>query len=328
MSRVYASRSRVQNVVLTPFFLILLVGVFVYAGAESVSFLRDLRLGDEGEDVRFLQKTLNLMSETSLGEAGPGSPGQETHFFGPRTREAVRKFQEFYAEDILSPVGISAGTGFVGPQTRKKLNEIIATPRSDLAELSTAKKTAPRPNLDKPEELIFFFPSAYSGVPGESVTLFGSGFSWSGNSVFFGDKTVPGLSSSDGGELTFSIPDTQPGRYKISIGAEGKISNSHYFHVVVQNAISPFIKSITPSVIENGGTVTIIGKQFTRTQNTVYTGYGVVEDVSSFDGETLIISVDSPYQKSNGTDLREMPLWFFVENDNGFSNEYVVLLKL
>lgn len=41
------------------------------------------------------------------------------------TQQAVIRFQEKYASEILSPVGESRGTGFVGSSTRAKINELL-----------------------------------------------------------------------------------------------------------------------------------------------------------------------------------------------------------
>jgi peptidoglycan hydrolase-like protein with peptidoglycan-binding domain len=90
------------------------------------SFSRNLKIGDTGADVLKLQQILNTDSETRVAEFGPGSPGFETSNFGSLTYAAVRRFQEKYAGEILRPVGLSRGTGFVGKQTIFKLQALSA----------------------------------------------------------------------------------------------------------------------------------------------------------------------------------------------------------
>lgn len=76
----------------------------------------NLTVGSTGSDVMFLQKTLNMSSDTRVSASGAGSPGSETSTFGPATRAAVVKFQLKY--------GISPAAGYVGAITRAKLNSL------------------------------------------------------------------------------------------------------------------------------------------------------------------------------------------------------------
>lgn len=84
--------------------------------SQKAVFQNNLKYGDRGEDVEKLQEV--LIREGLLGQ------GLNTGWFGPLTRTAVIEFQQKYAAEILTPAGLSSGTGFVGEKTRAKLNEL------------------------------------------------------------------------------------------------------------------------------------------------------------------------------------------------------------
>lgn len=93
----------------------------------SIVFTINLTVGDEKLEVKRLQEALNADPRTRIASSGPGSPGFETTYFGTLTANAVTRFQELYASEILTPVGLSRGSGYFGPSTRAKMNALLKT---------------------------------------------------------------------------------------------------------------------------------------------------------------------------------------------------------
>ena len=104
-----------------------IVGIFLIAAtAQAAPFSRNLNLGSTGPDVQALQQYLNNHGFT-ISPTGPGSPGQETTKFGSLTKQALIKFQEYYADSILKPLDLSHGTGNFFTATRNFINAQLAT---------------------------------------------------------------------------------------------------------------------------------------------------------------------------------------------------------
>jgi hypothetical protein len=95
------------------------------AGISGV-FTTNLSLGSSGTLVATLQQMLNRDADTRVASSGPGSSGNETPYFGSLTKAAVVRFQEKYANEILTPIGLAQGNGYVGLYTRAKLNTLSA----------------------------------------------------------------------------------------------------------------------------------------------------------------------------------------------------------
>src|SRR3989344_2360524 len=72
------------------------------------SFDTNLGYGNSGSDVLPLQQFLNSHGFT-IAESGPGSPGNESDYFGFLTRVAIAEFQ--------AANGITPSAGYFGPLT-------------------------------------------------------------------------------------------------------------------------------------------------------------------------------------------------------------------
>jgi peptidoglycan hydrolase-like protein with peptidoglycan-binding domain len=81
----------------------------------------DLYVGLSNNNVKCLQQFLKNQGAEIYPE------GLVTGYFGPLTMKAVTKFQEKYAFEILSPIKLFRGTGYVGIQTRTKINKMISS---------------------------------------------------------------------------------------------------------------------------------------------------------------------------------------------------------
>ncbi len=84
----------------------------------SCIFERDLALGDQGEDVRCLQKYLNSAGFT-VAASGPGAPGGETSLYREKTMEAVQQWQQ--------AKGVMPSTGTWGPLSRLTYTKALAS---------------------------------------------------------------------------------------------------------------------------------------------------------------------------------------------------------
>lgn len=87
------------------------------------TFSQNLSLGQKNSSVKALQMFLNAKGFV-VATMGAGSPGYETDYFGPLTFAALVKFQEAYKAQILTPFGLTVGTGFFGEKTRALINSM------------------------------------------------------------------------------------------------------------------------------------------------------------------------------------------------------------
>ncbi|MES2014354.1 MAG: Ig-like domain-containing protein, partial [Patescibacteria group bacterium] len=82
-------------------------------------FARQLKLGMSGDDVTQLQQL--LVRQKFL----PANT-YTVSYFGPKTVAALTKFQEAHASEILTPQGLTKGTGVMRELTRKSINALLS----------------------------------------------------------------------------------------------------------------------------------------------------------------------------------------------------------
>lgn len=325
------------------FFAVCLL-VFLLPGSVSAATCsapaRNLFLGMEGEDVQALQKFLNTIPSTRVSQSGFGSLGQETTFFGSKTKAAVVKFQELYAKEVLTPVGLTKGSGFVGAFSRAKLTALMcagisaspATPATPTVSPATPA-TPSASSEDKP--LTLMQPSEYIVTHLSSVSVMGFGFLSAGNTVHIGDDTaIPNVKPSAAGDLEVVIPATVPkGKHDLWVSNTNGESNKSFLIIVDGKTKAPKITSFTPKTGLTGTKITVTGEGFTATNNEIYVSDTVISGVASADTETLSFALNITVPGlSAGEDVESLdlnvPMWFYVVNANGVSNEGVFTLKI
>ncbi|MCH8741609.1 hypothetical protein IH779_01795 [Patescibacteria group bacterium] len=92
--------------------------------AVTCTFTRALSPGVSGADVMCLQEYLNSTGNT-LAASGPGSPGNETQYYGPLTQGAVQSWQD------ANGVVYGAWGGYFGPISQSKYDQLAVMPPAE-----------------------------------------------------------------------------------------------------------------------------------------------------------------------------------------------------
>lgn len=101
-------------------------------------FNENLRLGDRGSEVGYLQ---NYLQKEGFQVSQLEVSGNQ---YGESTAAAVTGFQQKYQNDVLSPVGLKYGTGFAGVGTRTKLNKLYGCAAAAVTQSTATTSSAPK----------------------------------------------------------------------------------------------------------------------------------------------------------------------------------------
>lgn len=306
--------------------------------AENVVkiFNKDLKIGDNSEDVRFLQRILNKNTETQVSPYGAGSSGNESDFFGQLTKNAVIKFQELHESDILRPFGLKSGTGFVGAATRLKLNSLLEieagsfsknaannsssskyfskssrssfktskSASSGIKKTAVVKNSSTSSTLSENDTIVrAYSTSEYQVSPGKNLILEGEGFTPTANTIHLGEsRQISNLTSSEeGAKISFVIPKDLPlGKYNIWVTNANGTSKSEtikiYIVITDNPAERPVVEKVEPREATIDSEITVSGKGFTASGNNIYSMFGNIMKVSSSDGKTIKFKTSSMAQ--------------------------------
>jgi peptidoglycan hydrolase-like protein with peptidoglycan-binding domain len=154
-------------------------------GATTDTFTVNLRVGMKHAQVQTLQQFLNQQGFL-IASSGPGSKGKETTYFGPATALALKKYQEKYRSAILTPNGLTKGTGLFYFATRTHMNAL----RSGKGAVGKAPSTG----TSSPTSVTLFTTNLSRGSSGASVQRLQEYLTRAGHlsvapSAFFGPAT-------------------------------------------------------------------------------------------------------------------------------------------
>lgn len=286
----------------------------VGASAACISVSGNLYRGMRGSDVRALQEFL-------VGRGYPGGGDwMITGYFGPATQAAVRNFQR--------EMGLAV-TGTLDTQTR----DAITRTSCGVSGGTTYQNAYPYaynyvlgnygyPGYTYPTSLygtpILTALSVNTGGPGTYVTIWGSGFDLTNNTVYFGTTPLAGIASTNGTSLAFTVPAYAgaAGNVDVKVWNTRGLSNAlafnmtgaYYYYPTYPYGCgiypytgtncggtywggTPVISYLSPTTGAVGTTVTIYGTGFTQTGNTVRFGNGIIANIGAPDGRALSFTV-------------------------------------
>jgi peptidoglycan hydrolase-like protein with peptidoglycan-binding domain len=298
----------------------------------------DLSVGSHGSQVRALQTFL-----VAQNYSGGGS-WMITGNYGQATAAAVRLFQQQVGLPVsgwvdaatrfsINQAGCGSNYGYTNPNTYNVYNNNYGYTYPDY---SYPNNFYGNYNNSYPYNYNYYqntssncgvFPYFYScynnvgsaptltslsttyALPGNVVTIYGTGFDSSNNTVYIGGTSLRNISSYNGMTLSFTVPANTYGTVSVSVGNTFGTSNALTLNTggntnvcstypYNQNGYGGYCPPATngqitiyPASGAVGTNVTIYGWNFTQTNNTVHFGNGIIANLSSYDGRSISFTV-------------------------------------
>ncbi len=318
-----------------------------YSIPSSFTFTKSMGQGDSiNPDVAYLQRVLNSSPATRVATSAAGSDSNLTTYFGPKTLDAVIRFQNLYRSEILTPANITEATGFVGMFTLKKLNALLkigmqngiyspvasatTTTSSQTAYVATNGNSSINYGARQITDL-----STYNATPGQTMSLYGQGLHPTVNKLYLGTVYAGAYPSQNlGTKITFKVPASiSQGRYQLQINNEYGTTTSSLVFLNINSgtdtntnysSYSPTLTNITPtSTSAINSVIRMTGTNFTS-NNSLLTNLGDITNIRSADGKNIDFMVGSfPFYTNtfNANKGKSFVLKIKIKNEYGISAE-------
>ena len=321
-------------------------GTITQTGVSACASLsRDLSYGSRGSDVTTLQNFL-------VGQNYPGSGNwMITGYFGSATRQAVINFQgqqgiaQSGSVDVQTRVAIRNSTC----GTTSSFTSFVTTPPLPTVSINTISIGSLSVSSGGVGTSVTIYGSGfdtnYNSVYFGNVPVTGT-FASDGSSITFSVPVSTPSSTTNCGR--FSCLSTQyigAGTYPIFVTNARGISNSLPFTVVAGGPVgcavygtsgvcsygfgsyntygSATINNMYPMSGAVGSSITVIGSGFSRRNNTIHFGSGVITGITSNDGNSLSFPVPSQLTGYGSQTLSLGVYGISVTNENGATSNTV-----
>lgn len=284
-----------------------------YPSTSCIAISRDLVVGSRGSDVISLQRF--LVAQNFPG----GGPWMVTGYYGAATRAAVRIYQQQHGLPQSGMADAQTRASIAGCGATNYVNSYPYTYNYPTTYPTPAYPTYPTypsypsyPYQYGTPTLTSF--STQTAAIGTQITVYGTGFDLTNNTVYVAGTSIPNVSSYNGTALTFTVPFVSSGTAQVYVANARGTSNPLTLTLTNYNGCTyPYntgscgcaynsscgnngplsVSYLSPNSGAVGQSVTVFGSGFSATNNSVRFGNGVIANISSNDGRTLTFTVPS-----------------------------------